>query len=134
MTSQTVSSIFDFVPEEKRPSLPSATKTVVYPSLQAGNDGEAFQKYESPFNPVTGQFYKGKQAELLAKLGTCNQFAGFKQWLELGRVVRKGEHGLKIFMPLTAKDESGVAAGTKFMARVVFAIEQTEILQEKVGE
>ena len=85
-----------------------------------------FERYDVPTNPVTGREYKGMQANILGSLNTCNQFAGFKQWLEAGRVVKKGQHGITIMMPLTGQDENG-ATKTKFMKRVVFAIEQTEV-------
>lgn len=52
-----------------------------------------------PWNAVTGAQYGGKNVQRLlmaeAEQGweTAGGWAGFKQWLSVGRVVRKGEHG-----------------------------------------
>lgn len=59
--------------------------------------------------------------------------AGYKAWLELGRFVRKGEHGLKILVPYVfkkdkASDDSEEAADTyvRFGVGHVFDISQTD--------
>lgn len=40
---------------------------------------------------------------ILSQRPTATQVAGFKKWRELGRFVRKGERGIAIFAPCTAK-------------------------------
>lgn len=85
-------------------------------------------KVVEPFNPVTGEKYKGKQAgqllELVIELSLCGEFAGFKQWKEQGRSVMKGQKAIKILMPFTKDGE------TKFFSRAIFAKEQTQVIEE----
>ena len=50
---------------------------------------------------------------------------GFRQWLAAGRCVRKGQHGLTIWVPLKSKDETE----TKFIAGAVFDVSQTDIVE-----
>ncbi len=70
--------------------------------------------------------------------------AGFKAWLRLGRCVRKGERGLKVFapMPIPKRDEDtnpepDAAAGGKperprmrFRLSTVFELSQTDVLPD----
>lgn len=86
------------------------------------------------FNALTQQQYSPKNCQLLAEsqllLGNNEDFevAGFKQWLELGRCVQKGQHGTKIFMVVPKKlkspegDEEKVSVMKK---RTVFFKSQT---------
>lgn len=122
--------IFDFLPEDQKPVTKAlVTQEAVKPSalvVDFGNaeQAETFTQYPEPVNPVTGKLYNGKQAQELALLGLSNQFAGFQQWLSVGRVVRKGQKAIKIMMPLSYEDQDG-KKGTKFKSRAIFAIEQT---------
>lgn len=127
---QNAVNIFDFLPAEKRAVAPvkQARREPAQLPVISGN-GADFVRYNQPTNPITGQEYKGAQAALMASLGSCNQFAGFKQWLSVGRVVKKGQHGIKIMMPIEGKDGDK----TRFMGRTVFAIEQTEIITDQGG-
>lgn len=64
---------------------------------------------------------------------------GFQQWRCLGRMVRKGEHGLSIWIPTNGakKDESGSAEpdDLRFLMGYVFDIAQTEqIIRSNGGE
>jgi hypothetical protein len=43
---------------------------------------------------------------LLTQLPTASMVGGFRQWLDKGRSVRKGEHGLMIWIP-TGRNEKG---------------------------
>jgi hypothetical protein len=67
--------------------------------------------------------------------------AGFRQWLKAGRVVKKGEAGIKICIPLSSGNGSGsgdmdgdgdgagedaINGGLHFGVATVFDIEQTE--------
>jgi len=54
---------------------------------------------------------------------------GFQQWLTLGRVVRKGEKALCIWVPTTRKGEAedGSEDRTGFVGGNVFDITQTDI-------
>ena len=59
---------------------------------------------------------------------TATIVGGFRQWLKAGRCVRKGEHGLTIWFPRIAKDETGEATGAPdgFMLGTVFDVTQTD--------
>ena len=55
------------------------------------------------YNPTTGSTYSPKNCALVAasQLLTgddCYEVAGFKQWLDTGRCVSKGQHGTHIYM------------------------------------
>lgn len=64
--------------------------------------------------------------------------AGFKQWIDKGRVVKKGEHGFTIFYPSQAKgkkDNENISNGSddeslnlRYYTTTVFDISQTEEL------
>jgi hypothetical protein len=65
--------------------------------------------------------------------------AGFKQWMKHGRCVKKGEHGVLIFIPAMNKskhkDEQGNETVTeeldRFLVATVFDISQTFEIKEK---
>lgn len=62
------------------------------------------------FNATTNSFYSANNQEHLEvhkeqyDLGS-NEWAGFHQWKEAGRKVKKGAKGCKIFMICDKKDE-----------------------------
>jgi len=63
---------------------------------------------------------------------------GFQQWRKQGRVVRKGEHGMMIWIPMITKngDESAPVspeAKTHFIIGTLFDISQTEEAKPKEG-
>jgi hypothetical protein len=51
---------------------------------------------------------------------------GFQQWRKAGRMVRKGEKAIGIFLPLVRTSDDGEAAGLAFRVVNVFDISQTE--------
>ena len=53
---------------------------------------------------------------------------GFQQWRRLGRMVRKGEHGLSIWIPTHAAkgEDSEESDETRFLMAYVFDITQTD--------
>ena len=58
---------------------------------------------------------------------------GFQQWRKAGRVVKKGEHSLLIFVPSQKSNEGKEAAGDDdvfFFTANVFDITQTEVVNE----
>ena len=67
-------------------------------------------------------------------LGT---FAGFRQWLSAGRVVRKGESGMIIFFPTSQKNGNGdltdneADTETRFYTAYVFDKSQTDELKQE---
>src|SRR5687767_807034 len=70
-----------------------------------------------PTNAVTGEAYQGNNvnrllvAELERGYGPGG-WAGFKQWLTAGRVVRKGERGTRCQRVVTVTDEKTGRART----------------------
>lgn len=62
---------------------------------------------------------------------------GFRQWIKAGRCVRKGEHGLAIWIPLSRNtkeedlDADSGKADIAFMLGTVFDVSQTAELQAK---
>ena len=63
------------------------------------------------------------------------RIAGFRTWLKLGRVVRKGETALRILAPVTLKaseDQTGEETDERrvvFRTAFVFDVSQTEVLE-----
>jgi len=58
---------------------------------------------------------------------------GFQQWLKAGRIVKKGEKSLLIFVPSQRSNEGNEAAGDDdvfFFTANVFDITQTEVITE----
>jgi len=58
---------------------------------------------------------------------------GFQQWLKAGRIVKKGEKSLLIFVPSQKSNEGKEAAGDDdvfFFTANVFDITQTEVITE----
>jgi len=83
-------------------------------------------------------------AQTLERDMPLTHVAGFKAWLRLGRCVRKGERGLKVFAPMPvpkrdedSKPEPDAAAGGKperprmrFRLSTVFELSQTDVLPD----
>jgi len=92
------------------------------------------------YNPLTKAGYSPKNCQLLAEAqlltgDECQEVAGFKQWLELGRCVEKGQHGTRIMMVCDkkTKDSDGTEGKKKVCkGRAVFFKSQTVELVEKV--
>ena len=51
---------------------------------------------------------------------------GYKQWKAAGRQVRKGEHGMSIYIPCGTKDEEGNIEANYFWFATVFDVSQTD--------
>jgi DNA primase len=63
---------------------------------------------------------------ILDQRSEATQVAGYKAWAALGRQVNKGEHGIRIFAPLTARDrETGERTIKGFRLAHVFDVSQT---------
>jgi len=72
---------------------------------------------------------------VLTQLPTASMVGGFWQWKDKGRSVRKGAHGLMIWIPTKGKDDAdqpsgeeteGVPKRAGFIMGTVFDITQTE--------
>jgi len=71
------------------------------------------------------------------QIANPSMVGGFRQWLKVGRCVRKGEHGASILFPRTpskaqesaqadnADGETQVKTGMRFLTGTVFDIDQT---------
>lgn len=86
-----------------------------------------------PYNPVTGSQYTNNNMVLLACLTTYTspEWAGYKQWLKVGRIVRKGEKGTRILIVKTKKlqDKKGQDVYKPYPSSVfVFNINQTDVM------
>lgn len=88
-------------------------------------------------NEVTGAEYKGKNvlrligAELEHAYDDAHGWAGFRQWLSVGRVVRKGEHGTSCLTVMTdKKDADGQTTGRGVRGFRVFHYDQTMPLED----
>jgi hypothetical protein len=86
---------------------------------------------------------------LLTQLPTASMVGGFRQWQAHGRRVRKGEHGLMIWVPTSRKDEAAAPTAAKappdanagecegegkraaFVMGTVFDVTQTEPTSER---
>jgi antirestriction protein ArdC len=87
---------------------------------------------------ITGKPYSQRNQMLIAWQAGMDNLSpticgGFKQWLEHGRAVKKGEHGAYILYPvgnLKEDDPEEEAEPTHFFSAVVFDISQTEELKE----
>lgn len=67
---------------------------------------------------------------------TATIVGGFRQWLNAGRAVRKGEHGMCIWIPCwSGKDDSGDVEGSpdRFILATVFDVSQTEAVEAEVA-
>ena len=75
---------------------------------------------------------------LACQCPTVTLVGGFRQWLKAGRVVRKGEHGLMLWIPSArAKPETDTDDTPDrrpgFLMGTVFDVSQTEELTEPVA-
>ena len=57
---------------------------------------------------------------------TVSLVGGFQQWRKAGRMVRKGEKAIGIFLPMVRTGNDGEADGLAFRVVNVFDISQTE--------
>lgn len=84
-----------------------------------------------PVNASTGNPYTGSNIKSLldAQLDAeypSPQWAGYNQWLSVGRQVRKGETGTRIVMVVTKKNKKTGKKEKVIKTRAVFNLAQTE--------
>src|ERR1051325_6605525 len=99
--------------------------------IEAARESENFKRYLQ----TAAKFHRYSLGNLMLiafQNPDATQVAGFHRWLELGRHVRKGEHGIKILAPIVGKrtqtedaDEEKPHTVVHFKAVTVFDIEQT---------
>ncbi len=83
-----------------------------------------------------GRFYRysfGNSLLIARQRPDASQVAGFHKWLELGRHVRKGEHGIRILAPCVVKVAADEVEGSEaerrlvgFRVATVFDVTQTD--------
>jgi len=78
---------------------------------------------------------------LLMQCPSVSMVGGFRQWIKAGRVVRKGEHGQMIWLPLGAGKEADAETGEPgkeagdlhFIIGTVFDVSQTQEIGQAVA-
>ena len=93
-------------------------------------DGEEFKRYLA-FAARFHRYSANNSLLILVQRPTATRVAGYKRWRELGRQVRRGEEGIRIFAPIfrTVEDEeSGEKARIlcSFKVVKVFDVSQTD--------
>jgi antirestriction protein ArdC len=90
-------------------------------------------------NPVTNRVFTRGNEEKLAVAGEeagwqSGQWATYKQWISIGRVVRKGQTGTRCLLPKVEKTSEGTEIATSKIVKgfTVFAFEQTDELPSAV--
>jgi len=79
------------------------------------------------------EHYSPKNQEILTVAG-CTAVAGYKEWQSVGRQVRKGEHGVSLYAPVTRKDrETGEVRMVNVTTRSVFDVAQTDAIPVEVA-
>lgn len=65
-----------------------------------------------------------------AQFPAATLVGGFRQWRKAGRIVRKGEHGMSLWVPFRAKaegaDDAEQGGDVRFGMGTVFDVSQTE--------
>ena len=76
---------------------------------------------------------------LITQFPTVSMVGGFRQWIDKGRCVRKGEHGLMIFIPRAGRKTEADAGEmsddeVRFFMGTVFDVSQTCELSAEAEE
>ena len=103
-------------------------------SMSESEQSELCEKMGTVVNPEGKALSFKNSALCYMQRGPCTMVGGFLQWKKLGRSVRKGEIGLKIWIPVSFKDrgkaehEETDSTGKRqgFMIGTVFDVSQTE--------
>jgi antirestriction protein ArdC len=111
----------------------SAALAALEAGVQAIIDGAAFRAYLD-VQAKLHTYSLNNVLLILHQRPTASRVAGYKAWQKLGRQVRKGEKGIKVFVPYrfshTEKDDDGTETTTcgvgGFGLGTVFDISQTD--------
>src|SRR3954453_17377590 len=98
------------MPNRERPDSSSADPSRRQPDVLARleqavgqiQDSESFRRYLD----VQARFHHyswGNVALILTQRPDATQVAGYNSWLKMHRFVKRGEHGIKIIVPMTKK-------------------------------
>ena len=76
-------------------------------------------------------YYSPRNALILAAAG-AQLVAGYREWQQHGRQVRKGEHGIRIAAPVVVKDKkTGESKTVNMKETSVFDVSQTDPIEPK---
>ncbi len=97
-------------------------------AAMSDNERAAFMTRRLVINTDGHTLSNNNQILLFMQLDNPSIVAGFQQWRKAGRIVRKGEHGAMIWIPLGKKNEQGEITDEdiRFGMTTVFDISQTE--------
>lgn len=107
-------------------------------SYEKPNPKELLEKAEKNVEEKTEEFekfsigsYSIKNKMLIfMQCPWAKEVKGYKAWKAEGRQVQKGEHGIRIFAPLTRKDKENDDEVFGFRLVSVFDISQTKPMEE----
>lgn len=97
--------------------------------IEAARSSEGFKAYLQ----TAARFHRysvGNQLLITCQRPSATHVAGFHTWLNLKRAVRKGEHGIRILVPMVRKvdadDDDEASARIYFKVVSVFDVAQTD--------
>jgi hypothetical protein len=107
-------------------------------SYEKPNPKELLEKAEKNVEEKTEEFekfsigsYSIKNKMLIfMQCPEAKEIKGYRAWKAEGRQVQKGEHGIRIFAPLTRKDKENDDEVFGFRLVSVFDISQTKPMEE----
>jgi len=106
-------------------------------SSMSEEDRQQFVSRVGAIVTVDGRPLSGRNTELvLFQNGNATIVGGFQQWRKSGRQVRKGEHGMAIWVPAISKAREAQAESEDdlyFFGATVFDISQTDKMEEVDG-
>lgn len=70
------------------------------------------------------------QCMIAMQCPTATIVGGFRQWINNGRAVRKGEHGITIWVPAFKKGDEGQPDEKRFVMGTIFDVSQTEEIEQ----
>ena len=100
-------------------------------AAMSDQEREALSQQLLGLRTVEGHALSGQNCGLIwLQLPTATLLGGFRQWLDHGRCVRKGEHGLMIWIPAWKKGDEAAANAAEpdekyFVMGTVFDVSQT---------
>ena len=87
----------------------------------------------APINALTQNEYTGEnRCLLLATFYPEQEWATYKQWLELGYQVQKGQKGTKIVRMMVIKSKNGGKDKTVPRHYTVFNVDQCKLIEQNI--
>ncbi len=86
-------------------------------------------EHQGPRTADTWADYYSQRNALVLEASGASSVAGYREWIELGRHVRRGEHGIALTAPVVVKDrDTGESRMVNTRTTYVFDISQTDEL------